>query len=405
MEIHDPEIIIPTIEADISIVTKRTIAFRELIPERGTLREYYDYAKELTDSPEHFHLFVGMGIIGTAIGRNAWIPFGAVNLYPNIFMVLLASSSFYRKSTSLSIGRDLLRQTFTNMAMPEHLTLEKMFDILERSPTACFFPMEFASFIGMTERSYNEGMMSIITELFDNPPDYKRSTKGGGDQVIEKPFTSILSASTFEWFNKKIKQSDIYGGFLARFIFVPAYKRSNFMAFPPEKDVVKTKKLKKSLGSIARIKGKVVFNDDCKRIYTNWLKAHEDQLMNHPKEGLLSGFMTRLAVYALKFSMIYHLSENTSLELKPQSIYRGILAVEYLKAKLFKLADETFSTPLDRELRRAYNHIKKGGGITMRDFYRSMGIRSREANLVRDDLLARDLIYFKDGKMQVKGDF
>ena len=404
MQIEDPDIVIPAIEADIELLTKRKVNFREIIPETGFLRDYFEYARELTDSPEHYHLFVSMGVLGTAIGRKIWIPSGFNNIYPNIFLVLLAGSSFLRKSTSLTGGKDLLRETFTEMAMPDHVTLEKMLDILSNNPTSCFFPMEFASFISMTERSYNEGMMSIITELFDNPTDYRRSTKGGGDQIIREPFLSILAGSTFDWFNKKIKQSDIYGGFLARFLFVPAYKKTKFMAFPPEKDQRKLKDLKRSLGAIAGIKGKAIFSDDCKRIYSIWLKSHEEQIMNHPKVGLLSGFMTRLAIYALKFALIYHLAESKSLHITPQAVYRAILAVEYLKAELFKLADETFATPLDRELIRALKYITKDGGITMRDFYRSMGISKGDADRLKQDLLARDRIEFKEGKMVAKGD-
>ena len=402
MQIEEPDIVIPAIEADLELLTKRKVNFREIIPETGFLRDYFEYAKELTDSPEHYHLFVSMGVLGTALGRQVCIPFGLNNIYPNIYLVLLAESSFLRKSTSLTGGKDLLRETFTEMAMPDHVTLEKMLDILAKNSTSCFFPMEFASFISMTERSYNEGMMSIITELFDCPTDYRRSTKGGGDQIIKEPFLSILAGSTFDWFNKKIKQSDIYGGFLARFLFVPAYKKTKFMAFPPEKDQRKLKDLKRALGAIAGIKGKAIFSDDCKRIYSIWLKSHEEQIMNHPKVGLLSGFMTRLAIYALKFALIYHFAESKSLQVTPQAMYRAILAVEYLKAELFKLSEETFATPLDRELRKALRQISKEGGITMRDFYRNMGISKGDADRLRQDLLARDRIVLKDGKMTIK---
>ena len=405
MQIEEPDIVISAIEADLELLTKRKVHFREIIPETGFLRDYFEYARELTDSPEHYHLFVSMGVLGTALGRKVWIPFGLNNIYPNIYLVLLAESSFLRKSTALTGGKNLLRETFTEMAMPDHVTLEKMLDILAKNATSCFFPMEFASFISMTEKSYNEGMMSIITELFDCPIDYRRSTKGGGDQIIKEPFLSILAASTFDWFNKKIKQSDIYGGFLARFLFVPAYTKTKFMAFPPEKDQRKLKELKRTLGAIAGIKGKAIFNDDCKQIYSIWLESHEEQIMKHPKVGLLSGFMTRLAIYALKFALIYHFAESKSLQITPQAVYRAILAVEYLKAELFKLADETFATPLDRELIRALKQIGKDGGITMREFYRNMGISKQDADRLKQDLLARDRIEFtEDGKMIIKED-
>ena len=155
MQIDDPKLVIPAIEADLKLLTKRKVHFREIIPETGFLRDYFEYARELTDSPEHYHLFVSMGVLGTALGRKVWIPFGLNNIYPNIYLVLLAESSFLRKSTSLTGGKDLLRETFTEMAMPDHVTLEKMLDILAKNSTSCFFPMEFASFISMTERSYN----------------------------------------------------------------------------------------------------------------------------------------------------------------------------------------------------------------------------------------------------------
>ena len=38
----------------------------------------------------------------------------------------------------------------------------------------------------------------------------------------------------------------------------------------------------------------------------------------------------------------------------------------------------------------------------MRDFYRNMGISKGDADRLRQDLLARDRIVFKDGKMTIK---
>ena len=129
--------------------------------------------------------------------------------------------------------------------------------------------------------------------------------------------------------------------------------------------------------------------------------------MKHPKVGLLSGFMTRLAIYALKFALIYHVAESKSLQITPQAMYRAILAVEYLKTELFRLADESFGTPWEKDRNRAIKYIKDSmpEGLTFRDWYRHMNMKKRDAEDIRNALLATGDIVMIEGKMKVSDEY
>src|SRR5580765_4183188 len=60
------------------------------------------------ESPQAFHLWVGITILASALGRKCFINRGYYRLYPNLFTIVVAGSARCRKSTAISIGIRLL---------------------------------------------------------------------------------------------------------------------------------------------------------------------------------------------------------------------------------------------------------------------------------------------------------
>lgn len=309
------------------------------IPESGFLRDYYDYAGKLTDAPEHYHLFVGLVLVSAVLGNKVYVPgYGNKNIYPNLWVILLAPSSFFRKTTSLNIGRSILGLVDRKLILPSEFTPEALTHTFKDNPQGTFIWNEFAGVLAHLERSYMLGSKEFLTDIFDCPPFYERKTKNE-TVLVENPCISIMAASTIEWLNSRIKEGDLRGGFLNRFLYVPATAKSKIMAFPPEPDESLGRVLAKMLTEIRHIQGQSDLSQ-VKDLYSEWYKKHESSLARQRNQEILSGFYTRLADYTLKFSLIYQASSEGSLVISSESMQQAIALTEHLKRNIVILINE-----------------------------------------------------------------
>ena len=259
-----------------------------------TFIDYYlDYASPLTDAPKDFHYFTALTIMASVIGNQVYIPFGDSRIYTNIWAVLLAPSSLYRKTTAINIGKKLLYRANSEAIFPNESTPEALYDLLERTPQGLFVWSEFAGALANFERSYNVGLKELLTDLYDSFPEYKRKLKGK-EFIIKNPCINILTASAVDWFNSRIKEGDIKGGFLARFIYIPASQKTKRVGIPPEADISLGNKLVFMLQEYQKVSGKADISK-IKSLYNDWLFEFEDSFANDGNRDYLSGFYTRLS--------------------------------------------------------------------------------------------------------------
>ena len=393
MGIEDPRIVIPAIEADLELVTTRNIYFRELIPETGVLREYFDYAEPITDSPPVYHLFTGLATIGAAIGNKAYINFGPNRIYPNLWIILLAPSSIFRKTTCINIARSVLDKISPKSIFAHHITTEKKtLSELNNHPAGIITPFEFKSLMMMLAKDYNNGLKELLTEIYDSPASLKRSTIGNSFEIIN-PALSILSASTLSWFNESVKSGDVFGGFLSRFLFVPSTTKKEFMAFPPDADQGKVNKLVMNIKKVTEIEGQAD-RSECTSIYANWAKRNEDFILNHPNQETLAPFLTRMSIYTLKFALILNISEGKGLKITPSNMYRAILITEFLKRHLEELAGEAFGSDSDKRRLKVYKMIKKEPGIKKRRIIANAHIPANQLNPILEILVEEEKIRY-----------
>lgn len=321
------------------------------IPETGFLRNYYDYAGELTDAPEHYHLFVGLGLISAALGNHVYLSgYGNKNIYPNMWLILLAPSSFFRKTTSLGIGRSILSLVDRKLILPSEFTPEALTHMLKESPQGLLFVNEFAGLLAHFERSYMLGTKEFLTDIFDCPPYYDRKTKTE-TVLIENPCLSIMAASTIEWLNGRIKEGDMRGGFLNRFIYIPALRKSRVMAFPPEPDNSLCQTLAQQLREIRELRGTADLSG-VRDQYSEWYQRHEKSLYKQRNQEILSGFYARLADYTLKVAIIYEASSSGSLSISAESLQQAIALIEFLKRNIVMLVNEDLALSPEAAERR-----------------------------------------------------
>ena len=188
-----------------------------------------------------------------------------------------------------------------------------------------------------------------------------------------------------------MKSGDIFGGFLSRFLFVPATTKKDFMAFPPDADQGKLNKLVMNLKKVTDIEGPAD-RSDCTIIYSKWAKQNEDFILNHPNQETLAPFLTRMSIYTLKFALILNVAEGRGLKITISNMYRAILITEFLKRHLEGLAEEAFGSPWEKQRNKAIKKIKSTPGIYRRDFYRALHVSADEGDRIIRGLSSEDEI-------------
>lgn len=274
------------------------------------IKDYIDYASEFTDTPSVFLKFGAYSAISAAVGSKVYFEFGDMKVYPNLWIILMAPSSLYRKSTAVGIPIRLLHAGNLDVILPNEFSHESLVEALSVKPQGLFIFSEFMSLATALEKDYMAGAKAFLTEMFDSRSyPYRRKTKGE-ELVIIDPCVSILAATTIDWFLEKLKEKDLYGGFLTRFIYVPyRNKKDKHYSFSKPANKEKRDALAFYLENVNKIQGEVKFTEDAMSVHDKW---YEENCITDLERisGLMGSFLNRLQMYLLKLAVIEELCER-----------------------------------------------------------------------------------------------
>ncbi|MBZ0293745.1 MAG: bifunctional DNA primase/polymerase, partial [Anaerolineae bacterium] len=167
------------------------------------LQQYMDWSGTTgNQTPMIFHQAAGLWLLATAVGRRLYgeAPWG-VKIYPNLYLMLVAGTTFYRKSTAYKLAEQVARAAIPHMLMPTPGSPERFqealagrlpsnFDKLiqeqrERLTRAQPFAAqrgllkdEVAGLFGaINKRDYMVGMKDLLMELYDCPDYFDKDTQ------------------------------------------------------------------------------------------------------------------------------------------------------------------------------------------------------------------------------------
>jgi hypothetical protein len=350
----------------------------------GTLRLYEDYHLPTTDAPREYNIACGLAVHAALIGNNLHLPFGGQALRLNLWSLILGPSSDFRKSTTISQGRRTIRRLYDGQTdaaplLPDEFSREALLKRLADRPQGLLTYSEFSGALATFARDYMSGTKETLADLYDGPATYER-TIGAQTFTIRDACVSILAASQTEWFLEKLKAGDVRGGFLARFMFWPAFVKKYTLALPPEPDARIGSALVAGLNEVRQVKGAVELPADVRRAYERWLLSHEKELRGIERVADLSPFWCRLSVTTLKLAAILQVAHNRERAVTRDSLDRAIGLTEYLKASLrYLFAEEfAFSKPM-QDRQRVLRYIRDHAGCKRRDILRN-------CNLILKDL-------------------
>jgi len=196
------------------------------------------------ETPLLFHQGAGLWLAALAIGRRLYVhtPWGQ-RVFPNLYLIAVAVSTYYRKSAGLNLAVDFARAAVPHMLLPQPGSPEAFmcmlggvlppnFDSLAQRDrerlsrgNSCAAQRgiardELSALFKSFGRDFMAGMKELIMQLYDCPVHLDSNTNNRGLVVIRDAALSILGAATPAELAAALTPADWHNGTLARFILL-----------------------------------------------------------------------------------------------------------------------------------------------------------------------------------------
>lgn len=303
--------------------------FDRLIPKRGWLRKYYDYTLT-SEPPTAFHFACAYTVLGATMRRRVFFDKTFYKVYPNVALVLIAPTGKCRKSSATNIALSLGRACDVNV-LSERVTPEALITGLGGESDSCglVYAPELAVFLG--KQKYLDGMVPLLTTLFDAPDVWKSTTITRGESSLTNVALSLLGASTLEWFVDALPREAFSGGFMSRLLFVVQEETDRKFALPIRPEGHYWESLREDLAEISEIRGEVVLHPIAREWYEQWYMRHHEIPAFDPQ---FAGYIERKPDHLLRMAFILQVASSGMLEIQVDDLMQALEILDWLEAKL-----------------------------------------------------------------------
>ena len=168
---------------------------KNILKARDIISDYLEYVSPTIDSPNIFHIISSIALISTLLGRKVYFNYGTQKIFMNIWAVVIARTTTFRKSTSIKIIRNSILQSFyPKYLMPDEFTQEALMEHLAHSSSSgLIIWSEFAAFLASAQKQYMAGIKEFLADIYDCP-DFKERILKSKKYRVEYPYLTIIAA-------------------------------------------------------------------------------------------------------------------------------------------------------------------------------------------------------------------
>ena len=281
------------------------------------LTTYAEYTSE-QESPALFHFWVGTSVIASALERRTHLNRGHYTLYPNLFIVLIGASARVRKTSAITIGYDIFRETLKDACVvSQKTTPEAIISIFvegfkkSKVSGGVIVSDELGVLLGGATKSVD--LMMLLTKWYDCPNHFEYHTMMRGKEIMDNVFCNMIAGTTPTWLKDSMPPHAVGGGFTSRIVFVYQDKPEKLVAFPEitVEQMEMKRKLIHDLQIIARLTGTFKITKEAKEWFENW---YTDVFRPEKSTQLaLDGYFGRKHDTLLKVAMCMSASKSNSL--------------------------------------------------------------------------------------------
>lgn len=395
-------------------------------------RAAYKWACEKSPiTPQHFISSGIIWVLGLAIARRVVIEVHD-RIYPNLFLLLVAETSKYAKSTGLKALQSLVLASMPHMLIPGHVTPEGMIEMLSGQLPTNFEKLprrdqelitkgrelaaqrgiildEYSSLLGSHRKDYMQGFVELLMKLYDANDQEMHYTRSGGLMIIRYPGLAIMGATTPAAMQRSLSVESWENGQNARYLVMfrdkaLPYTTNIHTAPPPQELIAPLRKL--HAVDLPRIKSQMAFDEDedtddsynplCAMMSQDAIQQHlayskavRNDLLTDDLDDRLHGNYNRLHVQALKIALSVACMDWSQAGAKgPITISLGHYALGQTIAeqgreslhRLMPVLSQSMDSRTQRDVLSLLGHHQE---MTVRDVVRMSG---RSANEIRNAL-------------------
>jgi hypothetical protein len=268
----------------------------------STLVEHLDSA----ESPNSYITWAGLATISAILRDNVYFQFKYDKIYPNIYVVIVAGSSATRKDMPVRIAERLTRDIANTKIISGRTSIQAvMKNLSENYTNDKGHRLKGASGLLLSKELSDlivddPVAMKIITDWYDCHDHWDNNLISSGVSKLENVCVTILSASNDVLFQDVFKNSEIYGGLLARSFIVTETrrKRKNSRMYDQLDKTNLYPLLVEHLRELAKCKGEINLTDEARACYDAWYLSIEDDAFDR------AGVIARMHTGVLKVGIL-----------------------------------------------------------------------------------------------------
>lgn len=298
------------------------------------LKAYMNYTRD-SESPTSFHFWTGVSALAGALRRRVWLDMKKFQWTPNFYIILVGPPGVAAKSTSISMGMNLLGKVQGIKFGPESMTWQALAQDLasaieyveyvrpdgvkDRTKMSCLTVLitELGTFLRLDD----DQLMSFLIRMWEGQKDtFRHKTKSSGNVEVDNPWLNIIGATTPAWMKENFPESMIGGGLTSRVVFVYGDKKRSLIPYPdevipPAEYDAMQKDLISDLTEISRLAGPYQLSNFAREWGRAWYADHNnpDLRASHLASDRFGGYLARKQTHLHKFAMILAAAKRNSL--------------------------------------------------------------------------------------------
>lgn len=352
------------------------------------LDDFVRYAGICEASPRMMY-WVGVSTLAGALRRKVWIDEEVFKWTPNFYIMLVGPPGVVKKSTSINIGYSMLAQIPGINFGPDSVTWQALvtdmslhhetwtIDGEDLTTTCASIGLdEFGSFYDPTDRA----MTDALTHLWDTKSrPFRKSTKGGGDEVLENPYLNMIGCTTPAWLADNLGESAAGGGLASRFIYL--YEDGSAIrdiAYPSRHLAGKRQAFKQlradlvaQLYDISQLIGRYKLTDAAYELGEAWYGELRATLRDRGFESLEAWFLCRQQTMAHKLAMVISAATGRFPIIDRAELLAARTALELVNTDMARIFGYVGQTPLGRTTQELLERITRDGPIEKRALWRA----------------------------------
>ena len=332
------------------------------------------------DTPDRFLEAIGYWAAGAALSNRVFVK-SPDEVTTNIYLVLCSPPGWYHKSAPIRTAIRMLRRIIPQAEdIPSNPSVEALAKIVSG---ACQNGIghgvmvydEFRSFLTHVRKEYAAPVASLVMEKLERgvPIKFARKKEGGVEiDVIPEGFIlSFIASANTPWLLENLRQSDISGGMLSRFLLIEVHEQTRIYELPAPIDDRALEALGAELARIRRnhpSPAEFRFSQDAVKLYAEIYRDIREKAHSHGHPEYPS-LISRAPLYLKKLSLIRAvLEERGDTKIRPEDVEAaGSLIYSSIKSAT-DIMDEAVATEgvygknlfLVRKIIAAHERIRKG---------------------------------------------